>query len=80
MRSSMQICLPVPYFAFALLFMPLYNDCFGLFFLSLSLNSLPRGAINNIHDIAREMVVRKKGGGPRNFGCASTRKACKGGG
>ena len=55
-----------------------YFKCFERFFLSLSLNSLPRSAFSNIHNIAREMEVRKGGGAPGNFGCASTRKTCEG--
>ena len=54
----------MPYFAFALLFM-LYFKLNVL--TSSSLNSLPRSAFSNIHNIAREMEVRKGGG-------ASTRK------
>ena len=59
-RSFLQVCLSLPYFAFALLFMP-YFKCFEQFFLSVSLNSLPRSAISNIHNIAREMEIRKGG-------------------
>ena len=73
----MQVCLSLPYFAFALLFMP-YFKCFERFFLSVSLNSLPRSAFSNIHNIAREIEVRKGGGAPGNFRCASTRKTWEG--